>query len=1190
MDEVQSLLSFKRYARKIISRGYDNDHNRIEQRDFIKELQQLKTLQHDHLVRIVGSYTDNSFIAYIMLPVAEGTLEQFLRREDPLLDQEANALRQFYGCLSGAVHFLHSHKIRHRDLTCRNVLIHKGNVFISDFGSSHDFSSRLTSSTRHRQTAVSRDYMAPEFSRPAEERGTPSDMWSLGVIFLEMTTRLRGRTLRSLKEAILGHSRPKALPPYLYCNIPVINTWLKALRERDHQSLDQYDNETIEWVSRLLVESPKRRLTARLLMKDILESPSFHKFCCAKCENRFRESGFEDDELNTQTREGGVQELLDTVSAVFQSPDQATEKRETTLKSSIEQWRGTFDGSPTPSLLTPGTTRMGSESELVTNSTTQQPTYRDSPSVPLNMWFRPVINSQDNDSSSTPEALRLAKAYSARTFESSMPGDWPSEEDQNTSSRNDDPTTGTLRLGHPTWDKYDEGGDSESLDGGRLFDEISSGDDTDSISAFTEVESNDDDSTSGRGTYLSPGSRHVDRPNISDDNAMFDEASSGEEEEDEDFYDCASDTHSSTNDDERLRKTAQGREDAIRFLETLPEVDEDEMETSTGALVVLPQGPITKKATSDTKQDAQKLQIGENSLVYPQITLNPSFRFFDFIAPPQLKAKEDGEKYASSALQVLDKPEDVSSPPKITNFELIPPQLPTAEIDKDESPPLIPEPPDHPPNEDDRISAGSGNEMEDEILITRASFGRPRDEDEAPKQNIATDIAIPLALSKPDSLPPEVSPEQNETKQPESNNNNYKDSESPKSSINNQKVPKVTVEDVEDVEPEPKPKPKPEPQPQPQSQPQKGPPPTRLTGANLKALNKSKKDQDILTNDMKLKAFMRESWESASSQPTSVIPVSTKAKLGNFLFPRGESIRMFTEYCKEGKPSVVKYLFAQGCKLGPTKKQAPGPILAAARGGTDKHFKCARILIDNGANVNVKRRSSGKTPLHYAIEHEHYKKYESLVWLLLNAGAKPNVADTNEEYPITKLFTGQDSSPLKQHHLHALAILLDKGAKPNVVLPATGNTPLHLATRRQDPLAVGMLIYKGADVTAVNSAGITPLHMSASQLRGELSPNHETVLKLLLKAGSGVSTKGQWLVKLIDFQGGAMKQTALHHAVKSKAMAAVDILLDYSANPDVKDSEGVTARDLVKKHQGKETNEEHRRIWQRLLNCPLSEE
>ncbi|KAI2465100.1 kinase-like protein [Annulohypoxylon bovei var. microspora] len=229
VDLVVSRLSFARYARKRVLRGRDSDSNRREQASILEELKQLKRLSHRHLVKIIGSYTDKEYIAYLMSPVAHGTLDQFLTRTGILHSGQLEMLRRFYGCLAGAVHHLHKNRIRHRDLTARNILIYDSGVYLSDFGSAYNWAHRPTSNTRHMNIPVSPDYMAPEVARK-EQVGSSSDLWSLGIVFLEMTTRLLGRQIDELRGRISSHARKTKAAPYIYANYPVVSSWLEDLR------------------------------------------------------------------------------------------------------------------------------------------------------------------------------------------------------------------------------------------------------------------------------------------------------------------------------------------------------------------------------------------------------------------------------------------------------------------------------------------------------------------------------------------------------------------------------------------------------------------------------------------------------------------------------------------------------------------------------------------------------------------------------------------------------------------------------------------------------------------------------------------------------------------------------------------------------------------------------------------------
>lgn len=164
-----------------------------------------------------------------MKPVAAKTLNHFLDSSRPLRADEKDILRPFYGCLSGAMNYLYAHRIRHRDLTTRNILIdHQNKVYISDFGSSYNWKSKPSSKTKHQNVPTSPDYMAPEVAKE-EERGTRSDMWSLGIIFLEMATKLLGHRLATFRSKIKQNADKEKVRPYAYANIPAVINWMKTL-------------------------------------------------------------------------------------------------------------------------------------------------------------------------------------------------------------------------------------------------------------------------------------------------------------------------------------------------------------------------------------------------------------------------------------------------------------------------------------------------------------------------------------------------------------------------------------------------------------------------------------------------------------------------------------------------------------------------------------------------------------------------------------------------------------------------------------------------------------------------------------------------------------------------------------------------------------------------------------------------
>ncbi|EEC80000.1 hypothetical protein OsI_21652 [Oryza sativa Indica Group] len=105
----------------------------------------------------------------------------------------------------------HEKRIIHRDLKPSNILInHMGEVKISDFG----VSAIIASSSAQRDTFTGTyNYMAPE-RISGQKHGYMSDIWSLGLVILELATGEfpypRRESFYELLEAVVEHPPPSA--------------------------------------------------------------------------------------------------------------------------------------------------------------------------------------------------------------------------------------------------------------------------------------------------------------------------------------------------------------------------------------------------------------------------------------------------------------------------------------------------------------------------------------------------------------------------------------------------------------------------------------------------------------------------------------------------------------------------------------------------------------------------------------------------------------------------------------------------------------------------------------------------------------------------------------------------------------------------------------------------------------------
>ncbi|KAF2262019.1 kinase-like protein [Lojkania enalia] len=181
VDKIVSKVSFHQYALKRIRRrqAFGQDSKEAMER-FKSEIDILKGLSHKHVVRYIGSYTDKSHLGIVMFPVAQFNLAAFMEqtcvriqtasaassllsisqsRDQASAVEMRSMLRTSFGCLAAALAYLHDKYIRHKDIKPQNILVDKGNVFLTDFGLSRDLTDDIAS-----HTGLSHFYANPEAS------------------------------------------------------------------------------------------------------------------------------------------------------------------------------------------------------------------------------------------------------------------------------------------------------------------------------------------------------------------------------------------------------------------------------------------------------------------------------------------------------------------------------------------------------------------------------------------------------------------------------------------------------------------------------------------------------------------------------------------------------------------------------------------------------------------------------------------------------------------------------------------------------------------------------------------------------------------------------------------------------------------------------------------------------------------
>ncbi|KAH0550949.1 hypothetical protein GP486_007686, partial [Trichoglossum hirsutum] len=172
-----------RFARKVI-RIPASVSCRAQER-IKNEVNIVRRLNHPHVVQVVATYIKQRRFGIIMTPVADGNLDDYL--ESDLPDDKMYSMYSWFGCLATGLNYIHKQRIKHRDIKPANILIKDGRILYADFGIARDVLDEQTTSTVGIVDGKSSMYCAPEVAAEGR-RGRLADVFSLGCVFLEMTT------------------------------------------------------------------------------------------------------------------------------------------------------------------------------------------------------------------------------------------------------------------------------------------------------------------------------------------------------------------------------------------------------------------------------------------------------------------------------------------------------------------------------------------------------------------------------------------------------------------------------------------------------------------------------------------------------------------------------------------------------------------------------------------------------------------------------------------------------------------------------------------------------------------------------------------------------------------------------------------------------------------------------------------
>lgn len=231
----------------------------------------------------------------------------------------------------------------------------------------------------------------------------------------------------------------------------------------------------------------------------------------------------------------------------------------------------------------------------------------------------------------------------------------------------------------------------------------------------------------------------------------------------------------------------------------------------------------------------------------------------------------------------------------------------------------------------------------------------------------------------------------------------------------------------------------------------------------------------------------------------------------------------------------------------------PTPLHLASYFG---HAAVAKLLVNQGADLESRDPEHGGTPLSWASEKGH----EVLVKLLLENGAKIEFKNIDTRTPL--------SLAAANGHERVVKMLLENGAEIESK-DDKGVTPLSLAAAKGHQTVVKLLLKNSANLGSKDQSGRTPLLEAAANGHGE-------VAKVLLETGADLGSKD------------THDPNPLIYAAARGHVTVVALLLENGADLDTKDELGRTplfyaaagrhelvARFLLKKGAYIDTIDEH---------------
>lgn len=300
----------------------------------------------------------------------------------------------------------------------------------------------------------------------------------------------------------------------------------------------------------------------------------------------------------------------------------------------------------------------------------------------------------------------------------------------------------------------------------------------------------------------------------------------------------------------------------------------------------------------------------------------------------------------------------------------------------------------------------------------------------------------------------------------------------------------------------------------------------------LKAAEVAKKlkTRKILNREMRARLFNAILFGNTSDADEAIADGVDLMRYYTITEPTTNRISYLSYAAMLGRDSIVEHMLKHGCPADFPDPQNETALSSACVWG---HFSTVKLLVKYGADP-CRRDDTGDTPLHYAAVTIDDAPYAEVFRYFTSRGTPIDVPNADGTTPLMRSAEAVKFVPA------LLETLISMGADPKRK-NRYGQSVLHFAASKGNYQVLRFFMKYNSGINDQDIYGRTPLISAVRSI--QFQPRKEKLL-LDAKADHGV----------FDREG----NSALMYAVWKRDIPTIQLLLEYGADPELKNREGTS--------------------------------